>query len=121
MICDSLRGKFNLGNFALCWGNKPCRQPVGEKYSFGKNPRGFSRSTTLGRSFQRLKTWVGSPYENDFVGDLSSPLVAGVCGTARKCLTVRNPLLGFVFNAPSDSDTDLFLVTQHLLRDLLES
>ena len=36
-------------------------------------------------------------------------------------LTVRNPLLEFTFNSPSDSDTDLPLVIQHFLRYFLGS
>ena len=47
------------------------------------------------------------------------PLVAGVCGTARKCLNVCNPLLGFTFNAPSDSDGDLPLIYSALLERFL--
>ena len=54
-------------------------------------------------------------------GDLSLPLVASVCDIARKCLIVRNPSLRLMFNAPSDGDGDLPLVTLHFFRDFLES
>ena len=49
------------------------------------------------------------------------PLVASICGTARKCLIVRNPLLRLTFNAPSDGGGDLPLVSLQFLRDFLES
>ena len=39
------------------------------------------------------------------------PQVASVCGTAWKYLNIRNPLSGLTFNAPSDGDGDLPLVT----------
>ena len=52
-------------------------------------------------------------------GDFAFPLVAGVCGTAGKCLIVRNPLLGCAFNAPSDSDGDLPSVYSAFLERLL--
>ena len=59
---------------------------------------------SVGEKFSEIETLArGSPYEKDFGGDLSLPLVAGVCGTTRKCLTICDPLLGFAFNAPTDS------------------
>ena len=54
-------------------------------------------------------------------GDLSLPLVASVCDITRKCLIVSNPSLRLMFNAPSDGDGDLPLVTLQFLRDFLES
>ena len=64
----------------------------------------------------------GSPYEKDFVGDLSFPLVVSVVVLPENVfLVVHNPLLEFMFNSPSDSDTDLPLVIHHFLRYFSES
>ena len=52
-------------------------------------------------------------------GDLSLPLIASVCDIARRCLIVCNPSLRLMFNAPSEGDGDLPLVTLHFLRDFL--
>ena len=64
----------------------------------------------------RITLWKG------LCGDLSLSIVVSVVALPENvCLVVRDPLLEFVFNSPSDSDADLPLVIQHFLRDFLES
>ena len=80
MICDSLRGKFKLGNLVVCWGNKPYRQSVREVFSFGRNSSRVLEINSVGEKFSEIETLAGnfldpilwgldwgSSYEKDFM------------------------------------------------------
>ena len=55
-------------------------------------------------------------------GDLSLSIIVSVVALPENvCLVVRDPLLEFMFNTPSDSDGDLPLAIQDFMRDFLES
>ena len=75
----------------------------------------------VGERFSEIETLAGSHPMRRILGRFVIAPSSKCCDIARKCLIIRNPSLRLMFNAPSDRDGDLPLVTLHFFKDFLKS